>query len=126
MRIRHIASAGAAAAALTLGVTLPAFADGHAPVAADQAAAAKRKVLVFQDAEYKNRSTTFTKNIPKLSKYGWNDTISSAKNKGNRTVKFYQHKNYVGARFSLTKGEKEPHFGDHPKMSDATSSIKFS
>ncbi|MGY5130327.1 peptidase inhibitor family I36 protein [Streptomyces nigrescens] len=126
MRIRHIASAGAAAAALTLGVTLPAFADGHASVAADQAAAAKRKVLVFQDAKYKNRSTTFTKSIPKLSKYGWNDTISSAKNKGNRTVKFYQHKNYVGARFSLTKGEKEPHFGDHAGMSDATSSIKFS
>ncbi|MEU9117351.1 hypothetical protein AB0D04_37825, partial [Streptomyces sp. NPDC048483] len=62
MRIRHIVSAGAAAAALTLGVTLPAFADGHAAVAADQAAAAKRKVVVFQDAKYKNRSTTFTKN----------------------------------------------------------------
>ncbi|MEU9117277.1 peptidase inhibitor family I36 protein [Streptomyces sp. NPDC048483] len=126
MRIRNIVAAGAAAAALSLGVALPAFADGHAPVAADQAAAAKRKVVVFQDAKYKNRSTTFTKNIPKLSKYGWNDTISSAKNKGNRTVTFYQHKNYVGASFPLAPGEKEPHFGDHSNMSDATSSIKFS
>ncbi|MFI6768019.1 peptidase inhibitor family I36 protein [Streptomyces sp. NPDC050355] len=125
MRIRHIVAAGAAATALSLGAALPAFADGHASVAADQAAAAKRKVQVFQDAEYKNRNTTFTENMRNLKKDGWNDTISSARNKGNRTVTFYQHKNYEGARFSLAPGEKEPHFGDHPHMSDATSSVKF-
>ncbi|QTZ94365.1 peptidase inhibitor family I36 protein [Streptomyces auratus] len=126
MRIRHLVAAAAAATALSLGAALPAFADSHASVAADQAAAAKRKVRVFQDAKYKNRNTTFTENMRNLKKDGWNDTISSAKNEGNRTVTFYQHKNYEGARFSLAPGEKEPHFGDHAGMSDATSSIKFS
>ncbi|MFI9076104.1 peptidase inhibitor family I36 protein [Streptomyces sioyaensis] len=126
MRIRHLVAAGAAATALSLGAALPAVADGHASVAADQAAAAKRKVQVFQDAKYKNRNTTFTENMRNLQKDGWNDTISSAKNEGHRTVTFYQHKNYEGARFSLAPGEKEPHFGDHSGMSDATSSIKFS
>lgn len=125
MRMRHIVAAGAAATALSLGAALPALADGHASVAADQAVAAKRKVQVYQDAKYKNRNTTFTENMRNLKKDGWNDTISSAKNKGNRTVTFFQHKNYEGARFSLTPGENEPHFGDHPGMSDATSSVKF-
>jgi hypothetical protein len=124
--MRHIVAAGAAAAALSLGAALPAFADDHAPVvAADQSAAAKRKVKVYQDAKYKNRNTTFTENMRNLKKDGWNDTISSAKNLGNRTVTFYQHKNYEGAKFSLAPGEKEPHFGDHAGMSDATSSVKF-
>ncbi|MEW1748238.1 peptidase inhibitor family I36 protein [Streptomyces angustmyceticus] len=123
MRIRHIVAAGAAATALSLGAVLPAFADDHAPVA--QQAAAKRKVKVYQDAEYRNRNTTFTENMRNLKKDGWNDTISSARNLGTCTVTFYQHKNYEGARFSLAKGEREPHFGDHPHMSDATSSVKF-
>ncbi|MFI6764758.1 peptidase inhibitor family I36 protein [Streptomyces sp. NPDC050355] len=63
--------------------------------------------MVYQDAKYENRSTTFTENVPRLSTYGWNDTISSAKNTGNRTVTFYQHKNYKGASFSLAPGEQE-------------------
>ncbi|MEU9118335.1 peptidase inhibitor family I36 protein [Streptomyces sp. NPDC048506] len=124
MRIRHIVAAGAAATALSLGAALPAFADGHASVAAGQAAAAKRKVVVYQDANYKNRSTTFTKNVPRLSKYGWNDTISSAINKGNRWVTFYQHKNYHGAPLSLAPGGGEAHFGNRG-LPDSASSIKF-
>ncbi|WP_328385909.1 peptidase inhibitor family I36 protein [Streptomyces sp. NBC_00400] len=124
MRIRYIAAAGAATAALTLGAALPASADAHA----DGAAAKRRvtKVQVFQDANYRNRNTTFTENMRNLKVDGWNDTISSAINKGNRTVTFYQHARYEGARFSLKPGEREPHFGDHDHMSDATSSIKFS
>ncbi|MGA5267120.1 peptidase inhibitor family I36 protein [Streptomyces lydicamycinicus] len=137
MRIRHIAIAGTAAAALTLGAALPAFAGdtqppakpSHTAAAHDtsdlRALAAKRKVQVFQDASYENRRTTFTENMRNLKKDGWNDTISSAINQGKCPVTFYQHKAYVGAGFSLTKGEREPHFGDHPHMSDATSSIKF-
>ncbi|WP_432142525.1 peptidase inhibitor family I36 protein [Streptomyces sp. bgisy084] len=137
MRIRHIAAASTAAAALTLGVALPAFAgdtqtpaeQSHTVAAHDTsdlgALAAKRKVKVYQDAKYKNRNTTFTENMRNLKKDGWNDTISSAINQGKCTVTFYQHKAYEGARFSLAKGEREPHFGDHPHMSDATSSIKF-
>ncbi|MFE7311577.1 peptidase inhibitor family I36 protein [Streptomyces sp. NPDC057555] len=123
MRIRHIVAASTAAAALTLGAALPAFADGHADVAAAQRAV--RKVQVFQDANYKNRSTTFTHDVPKLSKYGWNDTISSAKNLGNRTVTFYQHVKYSGASFALAPGGREAHFGNRG-LPDSTSSIKFS
>ncbi|MGG7575766.1 peptidase inhibitor family I36 protein [Streptomyces sirii] len=122
MRIRHIAAAGTAVTALTLGVALPAAADSHAGVAANGRVT---KVKVWQDAKFENRNTTFTHNVKNLKHEGWNDTISSAKNKGNRTVTFYQHSNYHGAKFSLAKGESEPHFGDHPRMSDATSSIKF-
>ncbi|MEU9482398.1 peptidase inhibitor family I36 protein [Streptomyces decoyicus] len=137
MRIRHIAAAGAAAAALTLGAALPAFAGDTQPsagrshtVAAHDASdlgalAAKRKVKVYQDAKYKNRNTTFTENMWNLKHDGWNDTISSAKNLGKCTVTFYQHSKFHGAKFSLAKGESEPHFGDHPGMSDATSSVKF-
>ncbi|MCF3144015.1 peptidase inhibitor family I36 protein [Streptomyces platensis] len=123
MRMRLLAVAGATASALTLGIALPAAADGHADVAA--AKRVVKKVKVWQDAEYTNRNTTFTHNKRNLKNDGWNDTISSAKNLGNRTVTFFQHKNYEGARFSLAPGEKEPHFGDHSHMSDATSSIKF-
>lgn len=126
MRIRHIVAAGAAAAALSLGAALPAFADDHAPVVADQAFAAKRKVKVYQDAEFKNRNTTFTHNMRNLKHDGWNDTISSAKNLGNRTVTFYQNAGYMGASFSLKPHHKEAHFGHHSGMSDATSSIEFS
>ncbi|MFJ3952092.1 peptidase inhibitor family I36 protein [Streptomyces sp. Je 1-4] len=123
MRIRLIAAAGATAAALTLGIALPAAADGHADVAA--AKRAVKKVKVYQDANFKNRNTTFTENMRNLKKDGWNDTISSAKNLGNRRVTFYQHKNYTGASFSLKPHHKEAHFGHHAGMSDATSSIEF-
>ncbi|MFE0379133.1 peptidase inhibitor family I36 protein [Streptomyces inhibens] len=122
MRIRQVAAVVAAAAVLTLGVALPASADVHADVAAPQGRVTK--VQVFQDAKYENRSTTFTHNVPKLSKYGWNDTISSAKNKGNRTVTFYQHTYYRGAHFSLAPGDREAHFGNRG-LPDSTSSIKF-
>ncbi|MGI5260782.1 peptidase inhibitor family I36 protein [Streptomyces angustmyceticus] len=137
MRMRHIVAVGAAATALSLGAALPAFAGDAQPSAERSrtaaahdatdlgALAAKRKVKVYQDANYRNRNTTFTENMRNLKKDGWNDTISSAENLGTCTVTFYQHKNYEGARFSLAKGEKEPHFGDHPHMSDATSSVKF-
>ncbi|TXC94644.1 peptidase inhibitor family I36 protein [Streptomyces sp. ISID311] len=126
MRIRHLVTAGAAATVLSLGAALPAFADGHASVAADQAAAAKRKVQIFQDAEYKNRNTTFTHNMKNLKHDGWNDTISSAKNLGNRTVTFYSDAGYTGASFALKPHHKEAHFGHHSGMSDATSSVEFS
>ncbi|WP_260635328.1 peptidase inhibitor family I36 protein [Streptomyces angustmyceticus] len=137
MRMRHIVAVGAAATALSLGAALPAFAGDAQPSAERSrtaaahdasdlgALAAKRKVKIYQDAKYKRRNTIFTENMRNLKKDGWNDTISSAKNLGTCTVTFYQHKNYEGARFSLAKGEKEPHFGDHPHMSDATSSVKF-
>ncbi|CAL9311033.1 peptidase inhibitor family I36 protein [Streptomyces sp. SudanB25_2051] len=120
-----------AGAAPSQGSALPAVAEAKADAAAakaDAAAAKARvtKVQVFQDAKYKNRNTTFTKNVKNLKDVGWNDTISSAKNKGNRAVTFYQHANYKGARFTLLPGESEPHFGDHSGMHDSTSSIKFS
>ncbi|MEU5213221.1 peptidase inhibitor family I36 protein [Streptomyces sp. NPDC020742] len=123
MRIRHIAAAGAAAAALTLGAALPASADAHADVAA--AKGRVTKVKVYQDAKFKNRRTTFTHNMRNLKHDGWNDTISSAKNLGNRTVTFYQHAGYTGASFSLKPHHEEAHFGHHSGMSDATSSIEF-
>ncbi|MFB9393204.1 peptidase inhibitor family I36 protein [Streptomyces coeruleoprunus] len=101
-----------------------ASADGHAGVAA--AKARVTKVKVWQDAKFKNRNTTFTENMRNLKKDGWNDTISSAKNLGNRTVTFYQHAGYQGASFSLAPGLSEAHFGDHSGMHDSTSSIRFS
>ncbi|CAL9568912.1 peptidase inhibitor family I36 protein [Streptomyces sp. NPDC101145] len=113
-----------AGAAPSQGSALPAVAEAKADTAA--AKARVTKVQVFQDAKYKNRNTTFTKNVKNLKDVGWNDTISSAKNKGNRAVTFYQHANYKGARFTLLPGESEPHFGDHSGMHDSTSSIKFS
>ncbi|MGW8556624.1 peptidase inhibitor family I36 protein [Streptomyces tubercidicus] len=140
MRIRHMAAAGTAAAALTLGVALPASA-GNAqqsagrstavaahPLAADLAAAKRcsKKVQVFQDASYENRRTTFTHNRRDLANDGWDNTISSAINRGNCTVTFYSNASYTGASFSLKKHHKEPHFGDHPGMHDSTSSIEFS
>ncbi|MGW2026957.1 peptidase inhibitor family I36 protein [Streptomyces decoyicus] len=123
MRIRLIAAAGATAAALTLGSALPATADGHADVAA--AKRVVKKVKVYQDANFSNRNTTFTENMRNLKKDGWNDTISSAENLGNRTVTFYQHKNYTGASLTLKPHHKEAHFGHHANMSDATSSVEF-
>ncbi|MGW7367945.1 peptidase inhibitor family I36 protein [Streptomyces sp. NPDC054841] len=102
---------------------LSAPADSHADVAA--AKGGTTKVQIFQDAEYKNRNTTFTENMRDLSKDGWDNTISSAKNKGNRGVTFYQHAGYHGARFYLPAGQSEPHFGD-VGMHDNTSSVKFS
>ncbi|MFH8679545.1 peptidase inhibitor family I36 protein [Streptomyces lydicus] len=126
MRIRQIAAAGTAAAALMLGAALPASANSHVSVAAAQAKAkAAKKVEVFQDANFRNRRTHFTKNQPNLKDVGWNDTISSAINQGRRTVTFYTDAYYHGASLSLAPGGKIAHFGDHKHMSDATSSIKF-
>ncbi|MEU4497520.1 beta/gamma crystallin-related protein [Streptomyces sp. NPDC023998] len=122
MRIHLIAAAGAAAAALSLGAALPAFANTHAGVAAPQAKGAK--VQVFQDAKYKNRSTTFTQDMPDLKKVGWDNTISSAKNQGKRTVSFYSNAHFSGAQLTLAPGQWVAHFGYTRGMSDAASSIK--
>ncbi|TJZ44652.1 hypothetical protein FCH28_30585 [Streptomyces piniterrae] len=124
MRIRHIAAAGIAVTALTLGAALPAAADSHATVA--DAKRVVKKVKVYQDAKFKNRNTTFTENMRDLSKDGWDNTISSAKNLGNRTVTFYSKANYTGASFSLKPHHSEAHFGAHDGMHDSTSSIEFS
>ncbi|MEU8679941.1 hypothetical protein [Streptomyces sp. NPDC048611] len=136
MRIRHIAIAGTAAAALTLGVALPAFAGDTQPsvershtVSAQDASdfgalAAKRKVKVWQDAKYKNRNTTFTESMWDLRKDGWDNTISSAKNLGNRTVTFAAGVKGHGAKFSLAPGDKEAHFG-HRGLPDTTTSVMF-
>lgn len=123
MRIRVIAAVGTAAAALSLGAALPAFAHGHTDVAAPLAKG--DQVKVFQDANYKNRNTTFTEDMWDLEKDGWNDTISSAINQGKRKVTFYTGVHFTGARFSLAPGEREPHFGDISNMSDNTTSVKF-
>ncbi|UKY49747.1 peptidase inhibitor family I36 protein [Streptomyces inhibens] len=122
MRIRQIAAVVAAAAVLTLGVALPASADGHADVAAAQGRVTK--VQVFQDAKYKNRNTTFTEDMWDLSKDGWNNTISSAINWGNRTVTFYSGVKGHGAHFSLAPGDREAHFGNRG-MPDTTTSVMF-
>lgn len=132
MRIRHIAVAGTAAAALTLGAALPAFAGDAEPspaVAAHHTAdlgalMASKKVKVFQDADYKNRNTTFTEDMWDLSKDGWNDTISSAINQGQRTVTFYSGVKGHGASFSLAPGDREAHFGNRG-MPDTTTSVMF-
>ncbi|MEW1750958.1 peptidase inhibitor family I36 protein [Streptomyces angustmyceticus] len=137
MRIRLIAAVGAAATALTLGAALPASASNAQPsaggshaVAAHHTAdlgalAAKRKVKVYQDAKYDNRRTVFTSNRRDLDNDGWDNTISSAENLGKCKVKLFQHAGYHGARITLERGEREPHFGDHSGMHDSTSSIKF-
>jgi hypothetical protein len=137
MRIRLIAAAGAAATALALGAALPASANNAQPsagrshaVAAHHTAglgalAAKRKVKVYQDANFRNRNTTFTENMRNLKKDGWNDTISSAKNQGKCTVKLFQHAKYQGARLTLARGEVEAHTSHTSGMHDSTSSIKF-
>ncbi|WP_044366948.1 peptidase inhibitor family I36 protein [Streptomyces natalensis] len=109
MRIRLIAAAGAAAAALSLGAALPAFANSHASVAAPLAKGAK--VKVFQDAKYKNRNTTFTENMWNLKHDGWNDTISSAINEGKRAVTFSSEPYFHGAHFSLAPGYRLPATG---------------
>ncbi|AJT65482.1 peptidase inhibitor family I36 protein [Streptomyces chattanoogensis] len=133
MRIRYIAAAGAAAA-LALGASVPAFAEGHAGVApraahsvtADhEAFGAKRLVVFWEHGGYKGKQGRTDSNLPKLSKYGWNDTISSAQNRGNRTVTFWQDTVYEGATLRLGPGEKEAHFG-YRHFGDKASSISFS
>ncbi|MEV0373255.1 beta/gamma crystallin-related protein [Streptomyces sp. NPDC050636] len=121
MRIGHIAATGAAAAALTLGAALPASADGHPDLAA---AKPNPKVQVFEHPKVLGRYATFTRNVPNLPPRGWN-RIGSAKNKGNRTVTFYRHTNYKGARFPLAPGEKVRDFGDHNGMHDGPGSLRF-
>ncbi|MGA4881513.1 beta/gamma crystallin-related protein [Streptomyces lydicamycinicus] len=114
MRLRHLAAAGAAAAALTLTSVPPASADQ--PVAAAGPLKADRaKAKVFEDPKYHGKHTVFTRSVPNLPAHGF-DRIGSAKNIGKRTVTFYQHINYSGAHFSLKPGESEPHFGNHPAM----------
>ncbi|MEV6568915.1 peptidase inhibitor family I36 protein [Streptomyces kronopolitis] len=136
MRMRHIAAAGIATAALTLGAALPASASDAQPSAGRShavtahhtagfgALVAAKEVQVFQDASYQNRRTTFTEDMWDLSKDGWNDTISSAKNLGTRTVTFYSGVKGTGAHFSLAGGDWEAHFGNRG-MSDTTTSIMF-
>ncbi|MEU6963795.1 peptidase inhibitor family I36 protein [Streptomyces chrestomyceticus] len=130
MRIRQITAAGAAATALMLGAALPAFAADAQPTARPAAAEApalkakpKQKVHVWEDAKYKGKDKYFTKNAPHLG--GWNDTISSAKNLGKRTVSFYITAKYQGAHIALAEGQSEAHFGNRG-VGDIVSSIKFS
>ncbi|GCD39899.1 hypothetical protein OEIGOIKO_07756 [Streptomyces chrestomyceticus JCM 4735] len=125
MRIRQITAAGAAATALMLGAALPAFAADAQPVAAGAPALQakpKQKVHVWEDAKYKGKDKYFTKNAPHLG--GWNDTISSAKNLGKRTVSFYITAKYQGAHIALAEGQSEAHFGNRG-VGDIVSSIKF-
>ncbi|MEU9117320.1 beta/gamma crystallin-related protein [Streptomyces sp. NPDC048483] len=117
MRISHLATTGAAAAALTLGAALPASADGHPDLAA---AKPNPKVQVFERPMFQGRHAIFTRSVRNLPARGW-DRIGSAKNKGNRTVTFYQHKDYQGARYSLAPGEQQSHLGDH----DDPESLRF-
>ncbi|MGW1793645.1 peptidase inhibitor family I36 protein [Streptomyces tubercidicus] len=136
MRIRHIAAAGTAAAALTLGVALPASASDAQPsvershtVAAHHTAGlgalvASKKVQVFQHAVYEGRNTTFTSSKWDLSKDGWDNTISSAKNLGTRTVTFASDEKGTGAKFSLAGGDREAHFG-YRGLPDTTTSVMF-
>ncbi|MFE1175938.1 hypothetical protein [Streptomyces sp. NPDC058773] len=136
MRIRHMAAAGAATVTLTLGIALPASASDAQPstgrshaVAAHHTAGlgtlmASKKVQVFQDANYENRNTTFTSSKWDLSKDGWNDTISSAKNLGTRTVTFASGEKGTGAKFSLAGGDREAHFG-YRGLPDTTTSVMF-
>ncbi|QIK04757.1 hypothetical protein G7Z12_00350 [Streptomyces sp. ID38640] len=136
MRIRHMVAAGAAAAALTLGVALPASAGNAQPstgrshaVAAHHTAGlgalmASKKVQVFQDANYENRNTIFTSSKWDLRKDGWDNTISSAKNFGKRTVTFASGVKGHGASFSLEGGDREAHFGNRG-LPDTTTSVMF-
>ncbi len=110
MRIRRLVAAGAAAAALTLGAALPAFADGSQEDAGTPKAG-RAKVELYKRAEFKGGHATFTRSVSNLPAHGW-DYIGSTKNLGKRTVVFYQHSNYGGARFSLAPGEKLAHMGD--------------
>ncbi|WP_327700816.1 beta/gamma crystallin-related protein [Streptomyces decoyicus] len=122
MRISHLAAVGAAAAALTLASALPASADG--PAAAGPLKADRAKVVVFEQPKFKGKRTTFTHSVPNLPALGLDD-IGSAKNTGKRTVTFYRHINYSGAKFSLGPGKAEPHFGDHSGMSSGAGSLHF-
>ncbi|MFH8410985.1 peptidase inhibitor family I36 protein [Streptomyces sp. NPDC018019] len=139
MRIRRITTLGVTAAALVLGPALPALANGPQPAptvhhirtatgdTADTAAGKARprqKVEVWEHAKYKGKSKVFKNNQKNLKSSSWNDTISSAKNRGRRAVTFYSESHYHGAKFSLLSGQKEAHFGNRG-MADTTSSIKF-
>ncbi|MFJ9468245.1 hypothetical protein [Streptomyces caniferus] len=136
MRIRLIAAAGAAATALALGAALPASASDAQPPAGRSHAVtahhtaglgalmASKKVKVFQDANYKNRRTTFTESMWDLRKDGWDNTISSAKNLGHRTVTFASGTKGHGASFSLAPGDREAHFGNRG-LPDTTTSVMF-
>lgn len=133
MRIRHMAAAGAATAALTLGVALPASADNTQPstgrshavaahhVAADLTAAKREitKVKVYQDASYKNRRTTFTSNRSELDNDGWDNTISSAKSLGNCKVTFYSDAEHTGARLPWKGARSSPTSGTVPACTTA-------
>ncbi|GFE19531.1 hypothetical protein Sgleb_75780 [Streptomyces glebosus] len=136
MGIRHMAAAGAAAAALTLGVALPASASDTQPSAGRSHAAsahrtvslgalvANKKVRVWEDANYQHANTIFTSSKWDLRKDGWNDTISSAQNLGRRTVTFASGKKGSGASFSLAGGDREAHFGNRG-LPDTTTSVMF-
>ncbi|MFJ9468243.1 beta/gamma crystallin-related protein [Streptomyces caniferus] len=108
MRIRHLAAAGTAAAALTLGAALPASAN-DSPAAAGPLKTDRTKVKVFEHPAFQGRYTAFTRKMPNLPAHGW-DHIGSARNAGKRTVIFFSGANYRGAHFSLAPGESEPHF----------------
>lgn len=123
MRIRHIAAAGAAAAALTLGASLPAFADGPQE-ATGTLKPREAKVKLYEQPKFKGRYAVFTHSVANLRAQGC-DHSGSAKNPGKRTVIFYQHANYTGARLSLAPGESEPHFGDHAGMGDGPGALHF-
>ncbi|MFC9235140.1 beta/gamma crystallin-related protein [Streptomyces decoyicus] len=123
MRISHLAAAGEAAAAFTLASALPATADGPA-AAAGPLKADRAKVAVFEHPAFKGKRTTFTRSVPNLPALGL-DGIGSARNTGKRTVTFYEHINYHGAKFSLKPGESEPHFGNHHGMFDRAGSLHF-
>ncbi|MEU9482396.1 beta/gamma crystallin-related protein [Streptomyces decoyicus] len=123
MPIRHLAAVGAAAAALTLASALPATADGPA-AAAGPLKADRAKVVVFEHPVFKGKRTTFTRSVLNLPALGL-DGIGSARNTGKRTVTFYQHINYHGAKFSLKPGESEPYFGNHSGMSSGAGSLHF-
>ncbi|MEE4417752.1 beta/gamma crystallin-related protein [Streptomyces bugieae] len=122
MRISHLA-AGAVAAALALGSSLPAFADSSQE-AGGPLKPREAKVKLYEQPNFKGRYGVITRSMANLRANGW-DHSGSATNPGKRTVTFYQHTGYNGARFSLAPGEKEPHFGNHPHMSDGPGSLHF-
>ncbi|MFF4950412.1 hypothetical protein [Streptomyces chattanoogensis] len=111
MRIRHIAAAGAAAAALTLGASLPAFADGSQE-AAGTLQARGAKIEVYEGGGFQGKHTVFTHSMPNLGTHGW-DFIGSARNTGTRTATFYRGTCYEGARFVLAPGRSAADLGSH-------------
>lgn len=122
MRISHIA-AGAAAAALVLGASLPAFADSSQE-AVGTLKPREAKVKLYEQPNFKGKSVVITHNVANLSVHGL-DYSGSTKNPGKRTVTFYQHAGYTGTHFSLAPGKREAHFGDHAGMNDGPGSLRF-